>query len=102
VLTYKRLERDLGPLDFNKYVTLNKGLLPEVFWEDGPPTWEQYHPKGGCPGLQVNYHLNVTGLFVWVVALCLTVFALPQSLQAFIGVHECRFCSNTFLSGLGL
>ena len=53
ILTYKRLELELGPEDFGKYVTLNKELLPEVFWEEGPPTWEQFHPKGGCPGLQV-------------------------------------------------
>jgi hypothetical protein len=53
LLTYKMLEDDVGPEDFNKYVSIDKELLPEVFWEDGPPTWEQYHPKGGCPGLQV-------------------------------------------------
>ena len=53
LLAGKSLRDELTMADVNKYVEVDRSLLPEVF-SDSPPPQELMHPKGGCSGLQVT------------------------------------------------
>lgn len=53
LMAKKSLADDLARADCAKYVELDRALLPEVFATNASK-WEQLHPKGGCPGLQVG------------------------------------------------
>ena len=53
IVSDKWIIDELESSDVGSYMGLPRGLLPEVFFEDELPVWEELHPRGGCRGLEV-------------------------------------------------
>ena len=56
----KWITEDLESSDVGSYMGVPRNLLPEIFFEEELPAWEELHPRGGCRGLEVSIILCCT------------------------------------------
>ena len=50
----KWITEELESSDVGSYMGVPRNLLPEIFFEEELPAWEELHPRGGCRGLEVR------------------------------------------------
>ena len=56
IVSDKWITDELESSDIGSYMGIPRNLLPEIFFEDELPPWEELHPRGGCRGLEVEFH----------------------------------------------
>lgn len=54
IVSDKWITEEVESSDVGSYMGVPRDLLPEVFFEEDLPPWEELHPRGGCRGLEVK------------------------------------------------